>query len=217
MGIPHYPSEPSPRLLWRADRKFVPGEIYGEDYDLDSTDYDIGEDFTYVPCAGSSRCPGCGRFARHLDEIIVAIDGACKGNGRTNPQAATIGVYFSATSLYNQTEVLNDPLPTNQKAELTACLRALETLPDIQIGDLNKVVIQSDSEYVVKGMTEWIFKWKKNGYKTSKGSTVANAELYKAIEQEIHQLNALDVEVLFWHVPRSRNEEADALANTTCT
>ena len=186
------------------------------DYDLNSTDYDTQDDFTNVPCAGSSRCPTCGCFASHTNEIIIAVDGACKGNGGPNSQAS-IGVYFSKTSLYNQSEVLDDSPATNQKAELTALLRALETIPHIAIEELNKVIVKSDSEYVVKGMTGWIFKWNKNGYRTSKGSAVANAELYRAVERKVHQLNALDIEVMFWHVPRSRNEEADALANAAYT
>ena len=65
----------------------------------------------------------------------------------------------------------------------------------------------------MKGMTDWIFRWNKNRYKTSKGFPVMNAGLFRSIEEEIFQLNALGVQVLFWHVPRIRNQEVHALAN----
>ena len=201
-------------LPWSAGRKFIPAEHYGEDYDLDSNDYDSNGDVTNVPCEFSSCCPHCGNFERHLNEIFIAVDGTCKGNGGLNAYATT-GVYFSRNSRWNKTGSLTDPRPTNQKAELTACLVALTTVPEVESSmtdGLKKVVIKSDSEYVVKGMTGWIFKWKKNGWKTSKGSTVVNATLYRLIEEMVHRLKTMGIEVLFWHVPRDRNKEADAIA-----
>lgn len=75
------------------------------------------------------------------------------------------------------------------------------------------VVIKSDSEYLAKGMTERVFKWQNNGYQTCKGTPVKNWELFKKLDGLIRNLNELDVEVLFWHVPRSRNTEADELAS----
>ena len=66
---------------------------------------------------------------------------------------------------------------------------------------------------MVKGMTEWVFKWRTNGYRNAKGTPVINADLFRRVDQKVMGLNDLGVEVLFWHVPRSRNKEADALAN----
>lgn len=77
---------------------------------------------------------------------------------------------------------------------------------------LRKVIIKADSEYLVKGMTEWVFKWEANGYWTSKGTPVTNSALFRQLHGLIRNLNAFDVEVLFWHVPRSRNKEAVELA-----
>ena len=206
-----------PQRLWRADRKFIPAELYSEDGDFNSTRYDGGESFTNVPGDVDPPCHNCGVLPRHLNEIIVAVDRACKGNGGLKPQA-TIGVYFSKHSPWNLTEAVGDSLPTSQKAELTACLKALQKVSEIVyngVQDLTKVVIKADSEYVVKGMTEWIFKWNKNGYKNSRGSDVVNAGLFVAVEDELLFLNSLGVEILFWHVLRSRNKEADAMANAT--
>ena len=55
--------------------------------------------------------------------------------------------------------------------------------------------------------------WENNGYRTCKGAPVKNWELFKQLDGLIRNLNELDAEVLFWHVPRSQNTEADELAS----
>lgn len=75
------------------------------------------------------------------------------------------------------------------------------------------MVIKADSEYLVKGTTEWIFKWGTNGYRTSKGTPVTNSALFQKLQALVSKLNGLNVEVLFWHVQREFNKEADELAN----
>ena len=79
--------------------------------------------------------------------------------------------------------------------------------------DLTRVVIKADSEYLVKGMTTRVFKWKENGFLTSRNTPVVNADLFKAIDQEIETLNKNGVGVQFWHVPRDQNTMADYLAS----
>jgi ribonuclease HI len=108
---------------------------------------------------------------------------------------------------------------TNQIAELNAGITALEQAIDIlqtkALGEdpLHTVVIKADSEYLVKGMTEWVFKWEVNGYKNARRDSVKNSELFKELHKLVKVLNTSDVEVLFWHVPREMNKEADRLAN----
>ena len=80
-------------------------------------------------------------------------------------------------------------------------------------GSLSKVIIKADSEYVVKGVTEWMSRWKRNGYRTVKGGQVVNAEVFRSIDEQIDRLDGFGVRCLFWHVPRDQNQEADALAN----
>lgn len=106
--------------------------------------------------------------------------------------------------------------PTNQKAELMAgyagLTQAIRTKKEV-LTELAWVVFKSDSEYLVKGMTSWIMKWKKNGFRTSTGAKVVNKEYFELLERLVVELNGLGVEVRFWHVPREYNQEADALAN----
>lgn len=74
------------------------------------------------------------------------------------------------------------------------------------------LVVKSDSAYLVNSMTEYIDRWRKNGYKNVKGTAVANADLFMKIDKQINFLNDLITTVSFWHVPRMRNREADSLA-----
>ena len=114
---------------------------------------------------------------------------------------------------------------SSQKAELSACLIALQTVQGLVSHNANvapegihpnllkKVVLKMDSAYVVKGITDQMPKWKQNGYKTAKGQQVTNTKLFKAIDAQVERLERMEVQCLFWHVPRSQNSQADLLAN----
>jgi ribonuclease HI len=78
---------------------------------------------------------------------------------------------------------------------------------------IRQVVIKSDSEYLVKGMTSWIHKWKQNGFINAKGNPVVNTDLFHAIDNAIEELYNRGVEVQFWHVPRDQKQMADCLVN----
>uniref|UniRef100_A0A093UR09 ribonuclease H n=1 Tax=Talaromyces marneffei PM1 TaxID=1077442 RepID=A0A093UR09_TALMA len=102
---------------------------------------------------------------------------------------------------------LNIDNPTNQIAELTAGFYALRRAmllakrglltEDDEGKQLSMVVIKSDSEYLVKGMTQWILKWKKNGFRNAKGAPVVNAELFQKLEQAYQELIGLGIYTFF--------------------
>ena len=75
------------------------------------------------------------------------------------------------------------------------------------------MVIKADSEYLVKGMTSWIYKWRDNGYEDCRGLSLTNADLFRRLDQAVDDLNGMNVGVQFWHVGRSSNRIADCLAN----
>lgn len=78
----------------------------------------------------------------------------------------------------------------------------------------HEVIVKMDSMYVVKGITEWVFKWKRNGWKTCRGGPVANRNLWRALDLRVRQLESKhQLLVQFWHVPRWANEDADQEAN----
>ncbi|KAK7754122.1 hypothetical protein SLS62_003968 [Diatrype stigma] len=168
--------------------------------------------------------------------IVIAVDGACRGNGMPWARAA-YGVYFGPDHWRNEGDTLNDGTVggggrnwTSQRAELWGALRALriaqslhsrwpvassddDSDSDDEEPDLEKVIIKADSEYLVKGMTSWVYKWMDNGWENCKGLPVVNADLFGKLVNQVRTLKGLGVEVLFWKVPRAYNWQADELAN----
>jgi ribonuclease HI len=195
-------------------RQFHPENIYLPHFGQDDIEVPKG-DRVYLACPGSERkCPTCDVHVAHSDCIVIAIDGACSNNG-TDEARSAIRVYHGYNSDFNISYTL-DRLGrhTNQIAELEACARALSDAIIIQVewemadDRLKAIVIKSDSEYVVRGLTEWHPKWK-----NAKGSPVANSTDFQRIERLIEQLEQ-DISVKFWMVPRERNRMADSLAKS---
>ena len=135
--------------------------------------------------------------------IVVYTDGAASNNGKDNAIAG-IGVYFGPNDPRNTSERLEGHRQTNQRAEITAALRALELTRDVT----HEVVeIRTDSQYVVKAMTQWIHRWKHDGWKVN----VMNKDLFQQMDHEMQGRR-----VVFVHVPGHNgepgNEAADRLA-----
>lgn len=80
--------------------------------------------------------------------------------------------------------------------------------------NLHEVVIKSDSSYLVRGITEYIIKWRENRFSNARGQPVVNGELFQLVEVEVEELEDLGVKVHFWLVPRQRNQNADTLAKS---
>ncbi|KAG6192991.1 hypothetical protein E4U10_003949 [Claviceps purpurea] len=180
---------------------------------------EFDEDWTYVGCFGEP-CRSCGTRNLHTSSIVISVDGACPGNG-TADAFMSAGVFFSTNSRYNQSLPLYGPSVTNQVAELRAGIIALQLAMDIWRDErfgvdgnqrLREVVIKADSDYLVKGITDYIYKWKQNGFLTTKRTPVTNRELFEELEALVNELNDMEVDVYFWHVPRSFNQSADRLA-----
>lgn len=99
---------------------------------------------------------------------------------------------------------------TNQRAELTAMLRALQVVPPTQ-----GVLIWSDSMYAIKCVTEWYVKWESNGWKTHKGP-VQNRDLVERVLMEIRRRDSLGTKTIIkWikgHEGNRGNVAADGLA-----
>lgn len=99
---------------------------------------------------------------------------------------------------------------TSNRAELRAAIVALGLR--VWNGEgFDKVVLACDSEYVVKGISEWVPKWKTNGWRTSQGTPVENRDLWEALLAALSEQDDRGVLVRFWLIPREQNE-ADAYA-----
>jgi ribonuclease HI len=135
-------------------------------------------------------------------KVVVYTDGACKGN----PGPGGWGVWM--VSGQHEKELWGgEANTTNNRMELTAVIQALTTLKR-----RCHVIIYTDSEYVRKGITEWITGWKRRGWKTADNKPVKNAELWVALEQaaNVHQVEWRWVK---GHSGDPGNERADGLAN----
>jgi|TARA_B100000809_G_scaffold159724_1_gene157094 ribonuclease HI len=133
--------------------------------------------------------------------IKIYTDGSCLGNPGNGGWAAIIFIGKKKISLKGSKKNT-----TNNQMELLAPIKALKKIPIDE-----KIEIFTDSKYLKLGITEWIFKWKKNGWKTSNKKKVKNLELWKELD------NLVDKYQIKWswvkaHSGNKNNEEVDLLA-----
>lgn len=134
--------------------------------------------------------------------VVIYTDGACRGN----PGPGGWGVLLQADG--KEKEMWGgEAQTTNNRMEMTAVIEALSALRRPV-----KAKIHTDSQYVIKGISEWIFGWKKNGWRTSAKAPVKNADLWQKLDalRQQHQLEWLWVK---GHAGHPENERVDALAN----
>jgi ribonuclease HI len=96
---------------------------------------------------------------------------------------------------------------TNNRMELMAAIAALSALKEPC-----NVIITTDSQYVRKGITEWLAGWKRNGWRTAAKEPVKNADLWRRLDEE-NQRHQVSWQWVKGHSGHRENELADALAN----
>ena len=143
-----------------------------------------------------------------MTTYIAYVDGACPNNGKPNAKAGW-GAYI--TNPEGKTLRLAAPVPrdqpqTNNRAELLAAWEALKRCHKPM-----PITLYSDSEFVVKGVNEWLPNWKAKGWKNSGKKSVAHRDLWEQIDQFIEQREVTFVWVE-GHTGNPGNEEADTLA-----
>ena len=139
-----------------------------------------------------------------MNRIEIYTDGACKGN----PGPGGWGVLLKSGA--TEKELFGGELDTtNNRMELTAVIVALEALKRPC-----HVILHADSQYVLKGMTEWIAGWKAKGWKTASKQPVKNVDLWQRLDALVtgagHQIEWVWVR---GHTGDPGNEHADMLAN----
>jgi ribonuclease HI len=105
---------------------------------------------------------------------------------------------------------------TSNRAELRAVIGALQFRYWTGEG-FQRLVIATDSAYVVDGTAEWIETWQQNGWKTARGKAVLNQDLWKELIKKLNKWRANGLEVVFWRIPRALNTIADSLAKAAAT
>jgi ribonuclease HI len=137
-----------------------------------------------------------------MDKIEIYTDGACKGNPGVGGWGALLVAGTKEKELFG-----GERDTTNNRMELMAVIRAL--------GALKRpchIVLHTDSQYVLKGITEWITGWKAKGWKTASKAPVKNVDLWQELDaaQLTHQIEWRWVR---GHTGHPGNERADQLAN----
>ncbi|WP_232066388.1 ribonuclease HI [Tsukamurella tyrosinosolvens] len=99
-----------------------------------------------------------------------------------------------------------DPSTTNNRMELLGAITALEALTE-----QHPVTLHTDSQYVIKGITEWLAGWKRRGWKTSSGGAVKNEDLWRRLDA-VAGAHTVDWRWVKGHAGHEGNELADSLA-----
>jgi ribonuclease HI len=139
--------------------------------------------------------------------IIVFTDGAAKGNPGPGGWGVVIVTPDGAV-----TELGGGASPTtNNQMELTGAIEALASLR----GTPGPAAVYTDSTYVIKGIREWIWAWRRRGWKTAEGNDVLNRTLWERLSAEV---SARGSDELAWHYVRGHigipgNERVDAIAS----
>lgn len=137
-----------------------------------------------------------------MKRVVIHSDGACRGNPGPGGWGAILEWSGTEKTLSGA-----EALTTNNRMELTAAIAALEALTRAC-----HVEFYTDSEYLRRGITEWLANWKRNGWKTAGRTPVKNADLWERLDAAARQHD------IAWHWVKGHsghpgNERADALAN----
>ncbi|OBW91793.1 ribonuclease HI [Gallibacterium salpingitidis] len=136
-----------------------------------------------------------------LKKIDIFTDGSCLGN----PGSGGIGIVLRYKQHQKQIAI-GYQLTTNNRMELLAAITALNTLKEPC-----DVTLYSDSQYLRKGITEWIHAWKRNQWQTSQKKPVKNQDLWIALDQAI-QRHQIHWQWVKGHAGHPENELCDTLA-----
>ncbi|KXS17303.1 ribonuclease H-like protein [Gonapodya prolifera JEL478] len=184
---------------------------------------------TVTPMELFSRRRQVGLFTRLVHRgdpqaCLVFTDGACLGNGGANPRAGWAFVHGKSGKGRNATyHIVQNRLErtgvfgvgrtiqTSNRAELRAVIAALR-FNNWRSEGFRRLVIATDSEYVVEGATNWARSWVRRGWCTRTGDPVKNKDLWELLLGQVERSRSSGLEVELWRVPREWNEVADEAA-----
>ena len=139
-----------------------------------------------------------------MNAVDIYTDGACKGNPGPGGWGVLLQSGGTVRELFG-----GEALTTNNRMELMAVIQALQALKRPCA-----VTLHVDSQYVLKGMTEWLAGWKAKGWRTSTKQPVKNVDLWQALDELVNRAgHSIQWRWVRGHDGDPGNERADALAN----
>ena len=142
------------------------------------------------------------KSASGAEVVQIYADGACRGNPGPGGWGAILRDEGRDQEIFG-----GEPQTTNNRMELTAVIRALETLERP-----STVEVYTDSQYVQKGISEWLPDWKRRGWRTADKKPVKNVDLWQRLEG-VAGKHRVTWRWVKGHAGHPENERADALAN----
>ena len=148
-----------------------------------------------------------------MSKITIYTDGACSGN----PGPGGWGCVILEGEPDNPSKEIEmsggEKSTTNNRMELMAAIQSLSRVAQDSEMSVNEVTLITDSQYVKNGITQWIFNWKKNGWKTANKQPVKNQDLWIKLDELTHTLN-IKWDWVKGHAGNKYNEICDTLATT---
>lgn len=145
--------------------------------------------------------------ARH---VVVHTDGGCIGNPGPGGHAAVLRMWRNGEMMKRTAITGREGHTTNNRMEMMAVIAALEAIKP----GVCPITIVSDSQLVVKGMTEWLEGWKRKGWRSSQRKPVENRDLWERLDDLNQRHGDVRWEWVRGHNGDPMNEEVDMLANT---
>lgn len=148
-----------------------------------------------------------------MNKLIIFTDGACSGN----PGPGGWGAVMVAPAMNNQTSFQvqefggSDPATTNNRMEMMAAIEVLKSAAKFDL----PIDFYTDSVYVIRGITQWIWGWKKNNWKTAEGQEVSNRDLWLELSDIVQtRPKKYPIQWLYsrGHVGTPGNERCDEIA-----
>jgi ribonuclease HI len=136
------------------------------------------------------------------DTVVIYTDGACRGNPGPGGWGVILSYKGVVKELYG-----GEKETTNNRMELTAAIQGLEVLKK-----QCKVELNTDSKYVLQGITEWLPNWKKRGWKTAGNKPVKNEDLWRRLDA-VGSQHTIEWKWVKGHSGHKENDRADELAN----
>ena len=138
----------------------------------------------------------------YVKQVMIYTDGACRGNPGPGGWGALLRYEQHEKHLYGA-----EQYTTNNRMELMAAIRALSALQESC-----RVLLYTDSQYLQKGITEWLVRWKKQGWKKTNRHAVKNIDLWQQLDGQINH-HRVSWHWVKGHSGHPENEIADQLAN----